>query len=312
EDGALIVEDGKLTRYGVRLPASKSGRLSEEYGTRHHAAMGLSEVTDALVVVVSEERGTTTVFQRGVSWKPEGRDELAERIRAHWAETSSYALPVRGGMRLRTHLGSITLSLFLAFLFWSTVVISQTEIREKVFTVPIEYITADNAALVGTKVAEMKVHLAGPKSELDLFDPGQFAVRIDLAKAAPGKQRILVTEDNLKLPKLLKLLDVEPPVLEVALKEIEERVAVVRPQLVGQLPPGLRIISILPQPPTLHVLAPEAGQGEKAPSVTTTPIYLDGIRESTKILCKIIAPPSVRPAQKRWPDVEVEINVSAQ
>ena len=308
-DGAMVIENGQIRSFGVRLPLSKTENLSETLGTRHHAAMGLSEVTDALVVSVSEERGTTTVFHRGILWEPKNRDELAARIRVHWAETSSYAFPIRKAMRLRTHLGSITLSLFLAFLFWSTVVISQTEIREKGFTVPIEYVTADNAALVGTKLAEMKVHLAGPKSDLDLVDPAQLAVRIDLSKAAPGKQRVLVTEGNFNLPKMLKLLDVDPPMLEIELKEIEERVVVVKPQLVGKLPAGLKLTSMVVRPPKISVLAPEAGRGEPAPSVTTTPIYLDSIRESTKILCKIIAQPSVRPAEKRWPDVEVEINV---
>jgi DNA integrity scanning protein DisA with diadenylate cyclase activity len=38
-DGAVIIENGKLTRFGVRLPMSQSARLSEEYGTRHHAAV---------------------------------------------------------------------------------------------------------------------------------------------------------------------------------------------------------------------------------------------------------------------------------
>lgn len=311
-DGAMVIENGHIRSFGVRLPLSKTENLSNTFGTRHHAAMGLSEVSDALVLAVSEERGTVSVFHRGVLWEPKGKDDLARRIRAHWTETSSYAFPVPRTRSLRARLGSITLSLFLAFLFWSTVVISQTEVREKVFTVPIEYITADNAALFGAKLAELKVHFAGPKSELDLVDPSQFPVRIDLSKAAPGQQRILVTEENFKLPKMLKLLDVDPPALEVVLKEIEERIALVKPQLVGQLPAGLKMISVLSRPPTIHVLAPEADLGEAAPSVTTTPVYLDSIRESTKILCKIIAPPSVRPAQKRWPNVEVEIKVSAQ
>ena len=54
---ALILEKGKFTQFGVRLPVSRSSRLPEEYGTRHHAAMGLAEKSDALAVVVSEERG---------------------------------------------------------------------------------------------------------------------------------------------------------------------------------------------------------------------------------------------------------------
>ena len=43
--------------------------------------------------------------------------------------------------------------------------------------------------------------------------------------------------------------------------------------------------------------------------VITTPIYLEGIYNDTSLFCKIIAPPAVQPADKRWPDVEVVIKV---
>lgn len=309
-DGGMVIENGMIRSFGVRLPLSKSEKLPATFGTRHNAAMGLSEATDALVVAVSEERGTVTLFHRG-DMRPFGdKDRLSARIRAHWAETSTYAFPLVGKSRLRTHLGSIVLSLFLAFLFWSTVVISQTEIREKSFTVPIEYVTAENVALAGTKVTELKVHLAGPKSDLDVVDPTNIAARVDLSKADPGKLRVLITAANFRLPKTLRLLDVTPPSLALTLKEIEERAVVVKPQLVGRLPAGLRVTSIAVSPPNVKVLAPEAEHGDKAPIITTTPIYLDNIRETTKILCKIIAPPSVRSAEKRWPDVEVAITVA--
>ena len=65
-DGAVVIENGKISSFAVRLPLSESEKLSEEFGTRHHAGMGLSEVTDALVVAVSEERGTVTLFYEGM------------------------------------------------------------------------------------------------------------------------------------------------------------------------------------------------------------------------------------------------------
>jgi len=49
-DGAIIIERGKVHRFGVRLPLSVSDKLPKEYGTRHHAAMGLAEKTDAVVL----------------------------------------------------------------------------------------------------------------------------------------------------------------------------------------------------------------------------------------------------------------------
>lgn len=64
-DGAFIVEEGRVTRFGVQLPLSKDfGRITN-LGTRHSAALGLSERTNALILVVSEEHGTVSIAQRG-------------------------------------------------------------------------------------------------------------------------------------------------------------------------------------------------------------------------------------------------------
>lgn len=55
-DGAVIISQDRLTHMGCILPLSESQDLPEQYGTRHRAALGLSEVTDAVCLVVSEER----------------------------------------------------------------------------------------------------------------------------------------------------------------------------------------------------------------------------------------------------------------
>ena len=57
-DGAMISRDGKLTAAGCVLPLSNSHRLSADLGTRHRAGVGMSELSDAVVVIVSEETGT--------------------------------------------------------------------------------------------------------------------------------------------------------------------------------------------------------------------------------------------------------------
>jgi diadenylate cyclase len=64
-DGAFIVEEGRVSRFGVQLPLSKDfGRITN-LGTRHSAALGLAERTDALILVVSEEAGTVSIARRG-------------------------------------------------------------------------------------------------------------------------------------------------------------------------------------------------------------------------------------------------------
>lgn len=64
-DGAVIISQNRISKAGVLLPLSKDSRLSWKYGTRHRAAIGLSENTDALCLVVSEETGDISFIQRG-------------------------------------------------------------------------------------------------------------------------------------------------------------------------------------------------------------------------------------------------------
>ena len=59
------------------------------------------------------------------------------------------------------------------------------------------------------------------------------------------------------------------------------------------------------------MLSPPVENKDKPLTLTTTPIYLESISYNTTPYCKIIAPPPMQPADKRWPDVEVIITVAA-
>lgn len=65
-DGAVIVTDGRIDCAGCVLPLSNNPRIPKELGTRHHAAVGMSEASDAVIVVVSEETGTISVAVGGM------------------------------------------------------------------------------------------------------------------------------------------------------------------------------------------------------------------------------------------------------
>ena len=65
-DGAMIIRDGRIAAAGCVLPLSDSHRLSADLGTRHRAGVGMSEATDAVVVIVSEETGTISVALGGM------------------------------------------------------------------------------------------------------------------------------------------------------------------------------------------------------------------------------------------------------
>lgn len=64
-DGAMIIRDGRIQACGCFLPLSGNPNLPNELGTRHRAGLGISEISDAFVVIVSEETGSITVAKNG-------------------------------------------------------------------------------------------------------------------------------------------------------------------------------------------------------------------------------------------------------
>ena len=79
-DGAVVVERGRVVAAKVFLPLSLSKDISRFVGTRHRAAIGLTEETDAVVIVVSEERGTVGVAIAGEVRPANDPNELRQRL----------------------------------------------------------------------------------------------------------------------------------------------------------------------------------------------------------------------------------------
>lgn len=79
-DGAAIIQKGRLAAAKVFLPLSLTQDIARYFGTRHRAALGLSEETDAVIVVVSEERGTVSVVMHGALTPVADTNELRQRL----------------------------------------------------------------------------------------------------------------------------------------------------------------------------------------------------------------------------------------
>ena len=79
-DGAVIVSGEKILSAGVLLPLSQNVLDSERYGTRHRAAIGISEQTDAIVIVISEETGSVSLVMRGRIERNLTEEQLRRRI----------------------------------------------------------------------------------------------------------------------------------------------------------------------------------------------------------------------------------------
>jgi diadenylate cyclase len=82
-DLGVIVSQGRVTYAGVQFPLAESGDLEKELGSRHRAAVGMSQESDAVVMVVSEETGDISIAERGVLYRkltPEALRDMLEEL----------------------------------------------------------------------------------------------------------------------------------------------------------------------------------------------------------------------------------------
>ena len=310
-DGAIIIEGERITRFGVRLPMSNSSRLANTYGTRHHAAMGLAEQTDALILLVSEERGQASVFYNGQMLSVDSAEEISALIVDHLQSVGQMRKKKKSWTINRVALVQVAVSLMVAVAFLFLVLDKTQDTVERSLVAAVDYTsaTADGSVLVGDKATEVKLHLSGPLTEMATLTQNPPHVVIDLRTINQGSHSVLITSDNLSLPKNVTLLDVSPAQLDLTLAPMEEKSLPITPQLVGKLPAGLKLKRAMVNPEAVQVSMPKVKNDRDMEKILTTPIYLDSITTDSRIFCGIIARPSIQPIAKRWPDVEVSIEV---
>ncbi len=87
-DGAAVVRQGRLHSAGCVLPLTKSESVSSDLGTRHRAALGMSELCDAMIIVVSEETGNISIAKEGKLTRDYSEADLREALLNYFVENS--------------------------------------------------------------------------------------------------------------------------------------------------------------------------------------------------------------------------------
>lgn len=148
-DGAVIIRDSKIVSGTSYLPLSDSKKIGKDLGTRHRAAMGLTEITDAIVIVVSEETGAVSLSINGKLHRRLNRDELTNKLKEYQAKE---LIELKRDKLKQRKLSDILLNniwiklstAFIVFMVWGIIINSVNPVINKQFTgVPINVVNAD-------------------------------------------------------------------------------------------------------------------------------------------------------------------------
>jgi uncharacterized protein (TIGR00159 family) len=218
-DGAVLVEDGKITRFAAHLPLSKDISQTAHVGTRHSAALGLAELCDALCLVVSEERGQVSVARNGRLRLVQNLQQIAAAIDIFLQET--FPLQKIKGVPLdlfRKNWIAKAASLSLALGFWYVFVPGAKTIQVQYkIPVAVQNLPA-NLALEEIQPAEVSATFIGPRRSFYLFDIAKVKATVDVTMAEVGRRTFIISEQNLRYPKELTLEELTPSSVRISVK----------------------------------------------------------------------------------------------
>jgi uncharacterized protein (TIGR00159 family) len=304
-DGAAIIQGDRIIEVGAILPLSHREDLPSHYGTRHRAAAGLAEATDALVIVVSEERGDVAVAKGAGFDVMVRKEELGRLLRQHMNLP-----PVEEGYPKKQVL-RLGIAALASFLFIAGVWFSFTRGMYTLTTleIPVEYMdVTPGMEILQTSVNAVRLDLSGSGTLVRSIRPEQVKVRLDLSKGVVGLNIFNITHENISLPPGVVLKSVEPPTVEVILDVPMKKELPVQVDWVGKLPPELILAAAEVSPDKVRVVG-GSQIVEGISTIYTEKVPLDNIRETgTMTVGLALNPASLQIA----PDSEDKITIRYQ
>ncbi len=287
-DGACIIRGKRVTQVGCILPLSLKKDLPSHYGTRHRAALGLSEVTDALVICVSEERGSVLVANHGTISRIRNETELVRLMdkRSGIQKKSAFFEKERW---------QLTLAAIFSVLFVTGIWFSFTTGLDTLKTIeaPIEYMDRNpELEILNTSVVAVKLQLSGSDTLIKAIQPDNIGVRLDLSEALEGENSFTLTEQNIKLPPGIVLKGMEPSFVEVTLDIIVTKELPIQVDWVGQLSPNLVLKKTATEPRKIRV---KGGKQVLKNILTlyTEKVALNNINKSGKLIANLAINPAL-------------------
>lgn len=302
-DGAIIIEKDQISKVGVILPLSHKPDLPSQYGTRHRAALGLAETTDALVIVVSEETGKVVVAKDSKIMDIVNCTSLSKLLQEHmgiYEEDNAY----REKEKFRIILAALVSFVFVIAMWFS---FSKKVDTLTTLEIPVEYTNRNpGVEIVDTSVNTVHLNLVGSSALIKSIQPEKIQVKLSLANAVIGRNILSITQDNISIPPGIVLKKVVPSAVEVTLDETIRKEIPVQVDWAGELAKGLILSEIKIDPEKIDIIGGKRNL-ENFTTFYTEKVHLDHLKETGTIFANLALTPAVL---KIAPGVKDRVRIS--
>lgn len=305
-DGAVIIRNSRISEASSHLPLSLSSELPQYFGTRHRAALGLAEKTDALVLVVSEERGEVSCAAGGELVKVRSRDELTDLLESSLVADSTMLPRFTIKERLTKNLVPKFVTLLLVVFCWLLINARQGGVQTVAAQVKFHDLP-DNILLKDDLPSELEVQIKVPSTIFASAKKLEIAADVDLSKTREGVNSIPIEPKSFQLPLGVSVVKISPAILKVVAEKKVFRDLPVYLNKTGRLPGGSRFRSIAIEPSLVRVYGSESSLA-RLTRVSTEPLDLAGITRSQAVQVKLLPPsPKVQLGSDGFVKVKVAV-----
>lgn len=310
-DGAVIINGDRIAMFGCHLPLSMNTAKLGNLGLRHTAALGMAERSDALCIVVSEERGTISLAQQEeltVVKNAAALHEALEKFYIRNAPVEKSSLPITW---LKENTREKIIAIVLACVLWIAFGY-QRDILRRDFIIPIDYKNIpSNWKIDEPQVAEVKVTLQGPAQAFQLFDERSLKLSLDLAALAEKKREFTLAKDMLNAPSSLSVAEITPGRIRVYASKLLPYTLPVNIITRNSLPRYISLQKIIITPSTVKVLVDSRLRHEQI-RLETEPIDLQKITTTTAVNTKVVLPVGVSFPDGKIPSISAAIKVKTK
>jgi uncharacterized protein (TIGR00159 family) len=220
-DGAMLIRGSRVAQVACYLPLSSAEGLPKEWGTRHRAALGLSERCDAWVVVVSEERGEVSLAREGKIIPVDSPEKFSQLI----LEATTLLVPSKTNWRERVHWLFIHRwrakigTLALVTLFW--LMLAGQQDFEVSLSVPLRIKNLpDKMEVLEPVNPKVQITVRGLRKDASILSENNVQAGVDLSLARLGRRTFAITRDYIVLPNdRIQIAKIEPPQIVFKFKE---------------------------------------------------------------------------------------------